>query len=334
MTRMMICVDQKTVEDTTRLRIWGMLDTGENWWKFITHETSGGTPPPNHLTVSSSAPGELSVSASGMVLLSLRKGLIYHPSRNILWEGSLHDFLAPAAQRLQKEVISGMSRENWDETGRDEDYPQRFYTFFLEGILNAIRAKKHGGTLIIVPDSIQRADSRLTDRIAVKYPCEFNVAWDLMRRSLINHHLFYELYFPLSDGKVPLTMGNFKKYESLRNEGEEIDEQLSDIRQTIASLTAVDGAVVMSDRFQVLGFGGEVIAVSPSLHEVVLAEDMSTKISIEGFGTRHRSAFRFCSSLEQSAAFIVSQDSGVKAVKREGSNVLFWPDINTGIMGI
>jgi DNA integrity scanning protein DisA with diadenylate cyclase activity len=79
-----------------------------------------------------------------------------------------------------------------------------------------------------------------------------------------------------------------------------------------------------------------VIATSPSLTEVEAVTDYhpSTSVPIESFGTRHRSAFRFCSSLEDSASFVVSQDGGVKAIKRVGDKVNLWPDINTGFMGI
>jgi hypothetical protein len=54
---------------------------------------------------------------------------------------------------------------------------------------------------------------------------------------------------------------------------------------------------------------------------------------IEFFGTRHRSAFRFCSSLEDSVAFIVSQDGETKVAKRVGSEVILWTNIDVGALG-
>src|SRR5205823_5448760 len=120
----------------------------------------------------------------------------------------------------------------------------------------------------------------------------------------------------------------------LSAEEQELDEKLGDVAQTTASLTSVDGAVVITDHFRVLGFGGEVTAVSPSLASVTLADNRPHTIPIDSFGTRHRSAFRFCSSFEGSVAFVVSSDGGAKAVKRVGSEVLLWPDINTGFLGL
>jgi DNA integrity scanning protein DisA with diadenylate cyclase activity len=54
---------------------------------------------------------------------------------------------------------------------------------------------------------------------------------------------------------------------------------------------------------------------------------------IELFGTRHRSAFRFCSSFEDSIAFIVSQDGDIKVTKRVGSEVILWLNISAGSLG-
>src|SRR5207245_2108609 len=100
----------------------------------------------------------------------------------------------------------------------------------------------------------------------------------------------------------------------------ENDQALRDCFQFIASLSKVDGALVITDRFRVLGFGAEIIAQSPTLKEISLAANPeateTTNISIESYGTRHRSAFRFCSSYEDSLAFIVSTDGGIKATKR------------------
>ena len=82
MKRLLICV---TTPDKTgaenELRIWALLDTGENWWKFVHHEASGGVPPPNFLTVTSTAPGEISVSTHGDVLCNPQEWPDSSPNR-------------------------------------------------------------------------------------------------------------------------------------------------------------------------------------------------------------------------------------------------------------
>lgn len=336
-TRLMICVSNfSKVATKPKLIIWGLLDVGDNWWKFVHHETSGGRCPPNNITVTCCNPGELSISSCGDVYYTLKNGEIVEPKINPIWNGDINNFFQNARKSLYDETIKGLKTKKWDKDGHDDDYPFRFYNYFLERILFYVREKAHGGTIIFIPNTISKHDTRITDRALLKYPCKYDYVWNILKASLINHRRYYDLHFPLWDGKKPITKDEFQEHDMLDGEGTEIEEGLSDIAQAIASLTSVDGAVILNDKFEVLGFGAEVTATSQSLKEITIitGDTKSKKISIESFGTRHRSAFRFCSSFEDSVAFVVSQDGGVKAVKRVASEVMLWPDINAGGMGI
>lgn len=337
LTRLMICVSNVSKKGKkASLQIWGLLDVGENWWKFVHHETSGGMPPPNHFAITSLNPGELSISVQGEVLTTLKNGTLTYPKSTAIWSGPIHDFLQPAREKLYQSAISSLGVKSWDEEGSDDDYPYRFYNFFLERILFYIREKSHGGTLILVPSFLSKDDTRLTDRINIKYPCSYDYAWNILTRSLINHRKYYDLHFPLWDATIEMNKDNFQDHFMLTSEEQEIDEAIGDVAQAIASMTSVDGAVVLTDELRVLGFGAEILAISPSLKEVKTDGDSKAtrKIPVESFGTRHRSAFRLCSSFEEAVVFVVSQDGGVKAVKRVGREVILWPDINTGAMGL
>ena len=337
MKRLLICAKPVTKKkNETNLHIWALLDVGENWWKFLHHETSGGHPPPNFLTITSLCSGEISISAGGWVLITLRNGQIIRPTSDALWQGAVSKFLNDAKQRMYNTVVNELGTRKYDPEGSDNDYPQRYYTFFLERILFYTRQKEHGGTILIVPNYFTKTDTRLTDRIGIKYPCSYNYVWDTLVKALVNEVYYFRRHFQLWDGKIKLTIKRFQDVTILDDKRDDLEEALGDAAQAIASLTSVDGAVVMTDQFNVLGFGAEVIAVSPSLVNVRVIEGSKKDrlIPITSFGTRHRSAFRFCSSLEDSVAFVVSQDGGVKAIKRIGSDVVLWPDINAGSMGI
>ena len=334
--RFLICIRDRETEKEPSLSIWALLDMGENWWKFVHHETSGGRPPPNFLTVTSTGPGEISVSAQGDVLASLKAGQITLPSTGALWHVPLNDFFDTAKKHLYKDAISRLGTKRWADKGHDDDWPYRFYNIFVERILFYTRLRAHGGTILVIPHYIQKDDTRLTDRIHIKYPSQYSYAWDLLLRSLVNHRKFFDLHFPLWEAKIEYTKELFQEHSMLHGEKSELDEALGDVSQAIASLTSVDGAVLMTDHFDILGFGAEVVALSSSLSHVhkLTGPKKSVAVPVDSFGTRHRSAFRFCSSLEEAVAFIVSQDGGVKAVKRVGKDVILWPDINAGAMGI
>ena len=332
LTRFLICVHFEKANN--RPYIWGLLDAGISWWNFIHHEAQGGKVPPNFLTITSTAPGELSFSVAGMILLVLKNGVLSRPSHSPIWSGPISDYLDSARQRLYEETLQELKTEKWDDNGHDDGYPHRFYNHFLERVLYNVRNLGHGGTLLLVPQEIAFDDPRLVDRIVLKYGTDHDHAWGSLVRSLVNSRRYYDLYFPLSEGKKRLTMDAFRKFTHARHEKDSINEEIQDVAKSVASLCSVDGAVVMTTQFKVLGFGGEIVAVSPALEVVTEVSDTENKMPIESFGTRHRSAFRFCSSFEDSVAFIVSADGGVKAVKRHGRELLFWADINEGVMGV
>lgn len=335
LTRMVICVYNISSDpQEPNLRIWAVLDIGENWWKFLRHETGAGYNPPPSLTISSSCPGELSLSSQGLVIMTLRNGEILYPVTDLLATGPVARFFKSAKRHLYNDTLASLRQTKFDYEGHDEDYPLRFYDFFLERVLFYIREKQHGGMVIIIPKPIDKTDTRITDRLNIKYSCSYNYIWDLLVRSLVNHRKFYHLLLPLLQGKKTVTTKLFQEHFHLSSEKGELDEALGDAAKAVAALTSVDGAVLMTDRFHILGFGAEVTAVSTSLKEIVVsAQPKRVRTPIESYGTRHRAAFRFCSSFEHSVIFVVSRDGGVKAVKRVESDVVLWPDINAPGMG-
>lgn len=332
MTQVLICVSQiNRSKKNPKLGIWGLLDSGSSWWHFMHHESSYGMPPPNYLTISCSEPGHMSISSQGQIYMTLRNGHLNEPSWGDLYSGQLGKFFDTAQEKFYQDVLKGVESEKYSPSGEDEDFPKRFYTFFIERLLFHIREKAHGGTVFFVPDYLTHKDIRLLDRLNIKYPINYDEVWDLLTEDVITHRKYYDLHFPLSDG-IELTVDNYNQVSALSRKKEGIEEATADCVRFIAGLSAVDGAVVITDRFRVLGFGAEVLVHSPNLTHVLTPG--KKKKPIADFGTRHRSAFRFCSSFEESVGFIVSSDGGVKATLRTGSDVSLWPDINKGVFGI
>jgi hypothetical protein len=106
----------------------------------------------------------------------------------------------------------------------------------------------------------------------------------------------------------------------------------------LARLAAVDGALLITDHYRLLGFGVEVrsqsevntieIARVPKYPDGNLTPGGTEPI--ERHGTRHRSAFRFCKDAQQCGAFILSQDGGVKAVRYVDGAVHMWRNVSVG----
>jgi hypothetical protein len=112
------------------------------------------------------------------------------------------------------------------------------------------------------------------------------------------------------------------------------EDAARDAARFIASLTAVDGAVVLTETLRIIGFGAEVTASftgGDKVHVANTAKPTETKeVRFVEYGTRHRSAFRFVAGMEPSVGFIMSQDGGVRAVRQVGSKLVMWPYFQIG----
>lgn len=326
-TQVLICVRETT---SKKLEIWGLVETGTSWWDFEREEAGVASPPPNAFTVGSTNPGQISISRAGDEILTLDQGIIVSSREDVFCEGPVGDFLGIGETELYRAVCKSLRNDCYDPDNVDDDYPKRFYISFLKRVLIRIREGFHGGTLLIIPDEINTADTRLNDRISIKYVCHYD-AWKPLINELTKHRTYYDLLFDLWGKRKQVPGVKFDKLRAEEDDYEEAQEMVKRAAGFLSSLSAVDGAVVMTHRFRLLGFGAEIIAQSPTLKKVKVVSDLNTRRyeyrDIEHFGTRHRSAFRFCSSFEDSVAFIVSHDGNIRVAKRTGSEVSLWPNV-------
>lgn len=164
------------------------------------------------------------------------------------------------------------------------------------GVAGSIAKGGHGGAVLLVPESYPR--EMLMQLVQIKYACNDDSVWKDLREAV-------RVY----DGP---TMEDPDARERARQHESRVEDHLS----RMAKLASVDGAIVVTDRLRLLGFGGEVIAPSPV--SSVVAPDGSRQ-KADDFGTRHRSAFRFCAADPSFMAVVCSQDGGVKyIVQRDG----------------
>jgi hypothetical protein len=85
----------------------------------------------------------------------------------------------------------------------------------------------------------------------------------------------------------------------------------------ISSMAGVDGLVLASPDFTVIGFGVEITcksAVPTVFFTDTPTADHLREMDSNHFGTRHRSMFRYISQHPGSLGFVVSQDGDVRAI--------------------
>ncbi len=312
--RVMIAVDSNRSENSEqpKLRIWGMIDTGSSWWKCKQHVSDTGYSPPDLLTVSSAEPGTITISRSGHTVSILSGGNIRPlPNVDIFHKGeSIGGFLADAQQHLAQEVFGDWASIN------DVSW---WYLRCMKRILLGIAEQSHGGTLLIVPDGSEIKE------LEIKYRCNEQRAWNCLGRQL-KLNATWNSKMSEWTAKTTTATNELGVALDLKAKLDRAEEQLLDSLRFISTLTGVDGAVVITDRLRVRGFGAEIV-VRHSCLAVVSATD-GKPIDVESVGTRHRSAYRYCNAHPEAITFVVSQDGDIKAVKKDSEVVKVWTDFD------
>lgn len=320
-------------DDEGNLAIWGLIDTGSLWQDFTSGDLTllgdlvFGTPLPRNLTIAAMEPGSMSVACGASTVLSLRGGRLLEPSP-VLREGPVYEFFREAIEQVYLELcdVCGFPPSKMENL-------TQVYMQYLKKVLLRMREKAHGGILLVVPDEWASDDVTLGGRLHVKYVCTRARARRLLLDSLILGERQRSLQRDHAPGDEahPLLIEEVFDLFARRTR---TDAALSDLVDFLAGLSAVDGAVVLSDRFRVLGFGA-MVTVPSDLWQVKIATDSrgeySATIPIESYGARHGAAFRFCEGSEAFVSFVVSQDGGVKAVKKLGEDVMLWEDVDLSL---
>lgn len=319
-------------ESESNLHIDGVVDKGLTTWGMRFRHTS----PPPFLVVSSMEPGHLAIGQGRESFLVLRKGKIFRPSMEYLQEGPISDFFRASHEELRYQVDLPAPTESAGEDSLrhipadpKSDLFGAIHTHFLVRLLFEIRERGHGGALLIVPEACSAGDSRLDSILRYKYPGTYENVWIMLQK--LSRLSATEEAMALHPQGVH-ARSDALHISQIELHSKRIEDRLIDIIRFISALSGVDGAIIMTDRFRLLGFGAEIIVQSPELSHVQVVESSLRKPlkpqSIENYGTRHRSAFRFCHAMPDSVAFVLSQDGGVKAVKRVGEEVILWPQVS------
>jgi hypothetical protein len=149
----------------------------------------------------------------------------------------------------------------------------------------SMRAHGHGGTLLVVPYGAEQ--------------------W----RESIVHPILYSVTPPFSKLATLIRKGG-----SLASENEWV-ASLRNAVETVAGLTAVDGATVISDQYEVLAFGVKIkrAAGAKSVEQMMLTEPIVGNHAVvvppvQRGGTRHLSAAQFIHDQRDALALVASQD--------------------------
>ncbi|MDD5772575.1 MAG: hypothetical protein PHX78_03815 [bacterium] len=130
---------------------------------------------------------------------------------------------------------------------------------------------------------------------------------------------------------------NIKDIEQLKNLGRIWNSgyrKLFEAIKAVATLSKVDGCVLIDRSLNLCGFGGKILINDEEINKSGLkyADYYSKKIASEDeihtLGTRHQSAFRICKAVKGALAFVISQDGDLRMFFSDSNYVYFFVNLH------
>jgi hypothetical protein len=309
-----------------KLFIWGMVDQEPRHSELISL-AAGVTPErPGLFQATITGVGSISVYQNDTLVGSLEQNTLVEEYHDVLWAGpvhellvgGLHGYLAETAAKTPKHVAPEMF---------EAELLMRWINAICRVLMN-IQRYRHGGGLLITP-------STTLDGLNVKYKIRYDRLLKSLR-GMVETQLAAPNAYPhaaeheASHSVLPYILAGESVFD--RQLVERMKEVLGAVR-FIASLSCVDGFVLLDQRMVVHGFGVEV-RTDNLLSDIAIARDShaNPKLMRHGeltqYGTRHRAMMRYCYDKPGALGFVVSQDGYIRAMTRIAETLVLWENVD------
>jgi hypothetical protein len=310
-------IDREPDDPPQRFRIWGILQSGPRWLPSA-RGVLATTPsiPLQTLIIRVLAPGRLEVAKGDHTIAELRGGTVTEPGMDVFESRWLPArFASVRADIIERHRASMEPHENPTRT-LDVEVVRHISQDVLRRALAVMREARHGGTIVFLPpEALDEHGALRPSNMEIKYL----FAPEAPRRR------YRTVMFALLRALAGLEP---------RERLVECNEAIFELSQLIAALTDVDGAVVMTKRFELVGFGAEITGALPQVARVARALDLEgttrAREATDGVGTRHRSVYRLCAAVPDAVAIVVSQDGTIRFVAYHAGEVTFWDHSSSG----
>jgi len=309
--------------------IWGIVHSGPRWLHSL-HGGRGTEPPmPAVPILNVTGPGQVEFLLGSLTIGQLSEGQVFGPSMNVFQsQWMLDQFSDIRAERMALHMEhKNKATDPWSDL--DPDLTRMIDQHMTKRLIAAIRAFHHGGTLIMVPPERGQEISEPNPWLSILYTFESGEPRARFRTLIVSvMNKLAELGYEDTDPNNARLVGWDDYVRSGDPEIAELDEAIFEMSHLIAGLTTVDGAVVLTKRFEVLGFGAEIRSDLSEVFSVARAVDLEgDRFKVEqtyNVGTRHSSAYRLCHQMKDALAIVISQDGGVRFVRWAKGHVMYW----------
>ncbi|HET7541354.1 MAG TPA: hypothetical protein VFK05_15865 [Polyangiaceae bacterium] len=303
-----------------KLRIWGITHSGPAWlaptWGGRASVPNWTYDPIIHVT----APGQLAVRCAGRLVGALERGALVDAALDVFDSNWLPTLFERERQQIREEHAlqqAGLA----SPTAVEHSLIGKVAQQMLRRAIQLVRGARHGGLILIV-DTAGSAGAKPLGALRLKY----TLAQDEPARRY--RTLLFQILRGVAETTTKESVGWADFASNQSPHFEELEQAMFEHSRVLSNLTAIDGALVLDKRFDILGFGAEVSAELPTPARVFRALDTEGQIrrpeEIENVGTRHRAAYRFVNDHPEGLAVVISQDGAVSFVANREQQIVFW----------
>lgn len=318
-----VCLDNRTEQ----MQIWGIVQSGSRWLEQFHGGRGNPIEFPDSLIIGVSAPGYLTVSQGSRPLCAIEAGALHTDRLNVFKSRWLPESFASIREELIQLHNAERAASGAPWAVVDAKLTRIIAQQMIQRLISTVQRSWHGGTLVIIPPHRAQEFAQTNDWVNVKYAFKGDEA-PARFRSLILGVMRTLAKWGANDTQGAKSVG-WDDYGRIRDrELTDLDEAIFELAHLMATLSQVDGAVVVTKRFELIGFAAEIAGTLPEVREVARALDLEGDSycveAIEGVGTRHRSVYRLCNALHDVLGIVVSQDGGARFVGWKDEHVMYW----------
>ncbi len=320
-----VCLDEKREQP----KMWGILHSGVRWLQNAHGGRGRVQTLPPALVLSVTGPGRVTIGFGSELIGQTEGGVLIKQTANVFESKWIRDAFETTRNAMIRGVAALRERQgaNWPPLD-----PMLFRTISqhaIKRVISALRTAHHGATILLLPPEMRGELSEVNRYIDLKY--RFAEGEPRYRFRTLVMKIVTRIC-ELHAGRT-LTIGWTDYALSSDPDLTDFDEAIFEMAHLIAGCAEVDGAVVVTKAFEVLGFGGEISGELPGVVSVRRALDLEGEEYEEEFtqsvGTRHRSAYRLCLAVPDALAIVISQDGAVRFVKNHHGAVTYWDQAST-----
>ena len=318
-------------DENGELFIWGLVDQELRYGDYVALDATDDPQRPGMFQATITGVGGIAVYKNFALLGSLEQHNLVAEYHDVLWEGPVHrrlrDNLNNTLLDSHASRDGNTTRAHWAQV--QDELLVRWQNTICRVLFN-IQQYGHGGGLLIVP-------SCPAPEVNVKY----EQTYDRMPRALFRLAQHQILKRQTADAiadhcqtqsdMLPCSV-HFDAVEYQRELDRLKNELLGCVRY-IASLSRVDGFVLLDKSLVVHGFGVEARA-DADVTDVFIAGDATAsqrllrQVPLSQFGTRHRAMMRYCDENDGALGFVISQDGDIRATMKHRGRLVLWENIN------